>query len=317
MAARTSVDHSSSLSLAGSPSSGDPPGASGQTTRPRGGADNPKRALDAKPMKTAGRGETSPRRGIHPAGEPDPKEASGKGGGSLGLIRDVLIILVVAVAISTLIRTFVFEQFRVPSGSMEQTLEISDRIFVAKLSHYQRGDIIVFEDKLSWLEEEPASTEWWKKPLEFIGLLPDSSKQYLVKRLIGLPGDHVTCCSATGKITVNGDQLEETYLFRNPEGTFVNPSDLAFDVIVPAGHVFVLGDHRDNSADSRYHLCNGATPTPDLAFPAEADIEGPVVAIAYPFNRITHFSTPAVFDHVPAAGGSPPDVPVVKVYPKC
>jgi signal peptidase I len=277
-----------------------------------------KRALDAKPVKSASRSDVaSPRRVAEQSDSDDPPSAPPKGGGSLSLVRDVLIILVVAVAISTLIRTFVFEQFRVPTGSMEQTLEVSDRIFVAKLTHYQRGDIIVFEDKLNWLESGTPVSVWWKKPLEFVGLLPDSSKQYLVKRLIGLPGDHVTCCGVTGKISVNGDELDETYLYRNPDGSFVDPSDLSFDVIVPAGHVFVLGDHRDNSADSRYHLCNGPTPTPDLAFPAEADIEGPVVAIAYPLNRITHFSTPAVFDHVPPPTGSPPAEPVVQVYPKC
>jgi len=286
-------------------------------TRPRGGlSDYPKRALDAKPVKTPARGDAvGPRRGITSEPAPGAGDAPDKGGGAFSLVRDVLVIVVVAVAVSTLIRTFVFEQFRVPSGSMEQTLEINDRIFVAKLSDFHRGDIIVFEDKLSWLEEPTQAPSWKTKPLEFIGLLPDSSKQYLVKRLIGLPGDHVTCCTATGKISVNGVDLDETYLYRAPDGSLVDPSDLPFDVVVPGGRVFVLGDHRNNSADSRYHLCNGATQTPEAEFPAEADIEGPVVAIAYPFKRITRFSTPAVFDHIPDAQGRPPDVPVVKVYP--
>ena len=284
--------------------------------RPRGGvSDYPKRALDAKPLKTPAKsGSVGPRRGIETDSDRDDGSPV-KGGGVLGLVRDVLVILVVAVVISTLIRSFVFEQFRVPSGSMEQTLEIRDRIFVAKLSQYHRGDIIVFEDKLDWLEAPTQTDTWRTKPLEFIGLLPDSSKQYLVKRLIGLPGDHVTCCSATGKISINGDELDETYLYRNPDGTFVDPSDLSFDVVVPAGRVFVLGDHRNNSADSRYHLCNGTVQTPEVAFPAEADIQGPVVAIAYPFKRITHFSTPALFDHVPDATGPPPAQPVVTTYP--
>ncbi|MDR0989799.1 MAG: signal peptidase I, partial [Propionibacteriaceae bacterium] len=176
-------------------------------------------------------------------------------------------VLVLAIVISTLIRTFCFEQFRVPTGSMEQTLEANDRIFVSKLSDYQRGDVVVFEDQLDWLTDSNEPTPWWRKPLELVGFLPNSSQQYLVKRLIGLPGDRVSCCSDRGKLEVNGYEIDEPYLYRYPDGSQVAASDQSFDVVVPQGHFFVLGDHRNNSADSRYHLCDGNLATPNQAFP--------------------------------------------------
>jgi signal peptidase I len=240
-----------------------------------------------------------------------------------------VVILVIALIISTLIRTFGVEQFRVPTGSMEQTLygehdngdgtrSSGDRIFVAKAGGYDRGDIVVFEDKQGWLSAAPAgvSTPWYKDALEFVGVLPDSSKRYLVKRLIGLPGDRVTCCDDQGLIEVNGTPLLEDYLYKNPDGSQVNPSDWEFDVTVPAGHVFVLGDHRNDSADSRYHLCSGTQQTPQAAFPAVEDIQGPVVGIAYPVSRWARFHVPATFEGVPPPG-DPPDEAQVAVYPMC
>ncbi|MDR1806317.1 MAG: signal peptidase I [Propionibacteriaceae bacterium] len=303
----------------------------------------PRRAIEEKPRSV--RGSAGPRRGLDPAEAApaaSPEVVSDRSGGepppppprpsawrsAFRLVREGLIILVVAVIISTLIRTFGVEQFRVPTGSMEQTLYgvhtdasgktlSGDRIFVAKLAHYERGDIIVFEDKLGWLADSGETTSWFKRPLELIGLLPDSSKRYLVKRLIGLPGDHVTCCSASGQLSVNGVELDEPYLYTMPDGSKVNASDYPFDIVVPAGHVFVLGDHRNGSSDSRFHLCAGATQTPELGFPSVDDIEGPVVAIAWPWSRMTTFHTPEVFADVPDPTGDPPETAEISQYPSC
>jgi len=265
-------------------------------------------------------------REVATASAPPPVSTGRK---ALRFVREVLIILVIAVVISTLIRTFGVEQFRVPTGSMEQTLYgvhtdasgktlSGDRIFVAKLAQYERGDIIVFEDELGWLADPVETSSWFKRPFEFIGLLPDSSKRYLVKRLIGLPGDHVVCCSANGKITVNGQAMAEDYLYTYPDGTPVAPSEWKFDLIVPAGHVFVLGDHRNNSADSRYHLCNGTEQTPELAFPSTDSIQGPVVAIVYPWDRMTRFRTPSIFgDWLDNPAAQAPESALVDVYPMC
>lgn len=229
-----------------------------------------------------------------------------------GGVREFVIIVVVALLVATLLKTFVAQMFVIPSESMEQTLEINDRVVAMKMVHYQRGDIIVFEDDLHWLPAAPPPSPL-QKALEFVGILPAGGNQYLVKRLIGLPGDHVACCSPSGKVTVNGVELDESsYLYPNIDGTTVKPSESAFDVVVPAGRVFVLGDHRNRSADSRYHLCDTVDGTKGLAaFPTIASIQGPVRANAYPFDRARTFSVPSTFAHVPAATAAPPALPQI------
>lgn len=252
----------------------------------------------------------APRRGAEgpPTQRPTPSLARRLAGG----VREFVIIVVVALVVATLLKTFVAQMFVIPSESMEKTLEINDRVVAIKMVHYERGDIIVFEDDLGWLPPAtPPST--MQKALEFVGVLPAGGNQYLVKRLIGLPGDHVTCCSKSGRVSVNGVALDESsYLYPNADGTTVKPSETAFDVIVPAGRVFVLGDHRNRSADSRYHLCDTSAGTKGLAaFPTIASIQGPVRATAFPFDRARTFSIPATFAAVPAATAPPPALPQI------
>ncbi len=210
-------------------------------------------------------------------------------------LKEIATIVVIALVLSFLIKTFLFRAFFIPSGSMEQTLEVDDRIFVNQLVpqpvDLHRGDIVVFEDTAGWL---PAQTEvrrsWFREALVFIGLAPDESQQHLVKRVIGLPGDHVICCDAEGRITVNGEPLEEPYLFPG-----ANPSDIPFDVIVPEDRVWVLGDHRNASADSRANQERSGEGFVDID-----DIEGKAAVIAWPLNRLgflDNFSE--VFENVP------------------
>ncbi len=229
-------------------------------------------------------------------------------------VREFVIIVVVALLVATLLKTFVAQMFIIPSQSMENTLEINDRVVAMKIVKYERGDIIVFEDKMGWLPAAPPPSPV-QKVLEFVGVLPASGDQYLVKRLIGLPGDHVVCCSATGKVTVNGVALEESsYLYPNVDGTTVKPSEVAFDIVVPAGRVFVMGDHRNRSADSRYHLCDTSLGTKGLAaFPLITSIQGPVRATAFPFARARTFSVPETFTSVPVATSAPPPLPQITV----
>ncbi len=255
--------------------------------------------------------ETASKRGAEDSSEAE-RQAPSLGRRIAGGVREIVIIVVVALIVSTLLKTFVAQMFIIPSESMEKTLEINDRVVAMKVVHYQRGDVIVFEDDLGWLPAAPAPSDA-QKVLEFVGLLPAGSNQYLVKRLIGLPGDHVKCCSPSGRVTVNGVELDEaSYLYPNVDGTTVKPSEAAFDVVVPAGRVFVLGDHRNRSADSRYHLCDTAEGSKGLAaFPTLASIQGPVRANAYPFDRSRTFSVPATFANVPAATGAPPALPQI------
>jgi signal peptidase I len=253
---------------------------------------------------------TAPRRRDESPSDARPTPSLGRR--IAGGVREFVIIVVVALVVATLLKTFVAQMFVIPSESMEKTLEVNDRVVAVKMVHYQRGDIIVFEDDLGWLPAAPPDSPL-QKFLEFAGVLPASGNQYLVKRLIGLPGDHVVCCSAAGRIVVNGVELvESSYLYPNADGTTVKPSEAAFDVVVPAGRMFVMGDHRNKSADSRYHLCDTWAGTKGLAaFPPISSIQGPVRANAYPFDRWRTFSLPSTFAGVPPATAAPPAMPQI------
>lgn len=210
-------------------------------------------------------------------------------------LKEIATIVVIALVLSFLIKTFFFRAFFIPSGSMEETLEIDDRIFVNQLVpqpfDLQRGDIVVFRDTQGWLPAQTAAElSWFKEALIFIGLAPDESQQHLVKRVIGLAGDHVICCDAQGHITVNGEPLDEPYLFPG-----ASPSDTPFDVVVPEGEVWVMGDHRNASADSRANRDK-----PGAGFVDIDDIEGKAAVIAWPLNRIGFLGNyPDVFDGIP------------------
>jgi len=160
-----------------------------------------------------------------------------------------------------LVRGFVVESFFIPSGSMEPTLEPADRILVNKIggvSSLQRGDLVVFDGTSSFADRAagtgPAQGSAVGRVLDSIGSMASSLSIHLnesdyVKRVVGLPGDHVVCCDVSGLLTVNGIAVVEPYLYPGDK-----PSDLTFDVTVPVERVWVMGDHRSDSADSRAHL---------------------------------------------------------------
>ncbi|MBE0011569.1 signal peptidase I [Arthrobacter sp. AET 35A] len=218
--------------------------------------------------------------------------------GLLGWLKEILIIVGIAILLSFLIKTFLFRAFFIPSGSMENTLEIDDRIFVNQLVpapfELQRGDVVVFQDTEGWLPAPPPGVgpgaNWVKDGLIFVGLLPDDTQQHLVKRVIGMAGDRVVCCDDDGRITVNGEPLEEPYLYPG-----ASPSDTEFDVTVPEGKIWVMGDHRNASADSRAN-----TDKPNSGFIDVDDVEGKAAVIAWPLDRMGFLGNyPDVFDGVP------------------
>jgi signal peptidase I len=235
--------------------------------------------------------------------EPEAAGAGGGGhvapkrGGLMSWIREIAIILAVAIVLSFLIKTFLFKAFYIPSESMVPTLEENDRIFVnlfvPRNFALQRGEVVVFKDTKGWLPAAPQSApNPVQEALEFIGLFPDTSQQHLIKRVIGLPGDHVVCCDANQKITVNGHPLTEPYV--NPAES---PRAMPFDVTVPAGSIWVMGDNRNHSSDSRYH--NGVQP--GSGFVSISDVEGQAAVIAWPLNRLRSLdSYPDTFKDVPA-----------------
>ena len=151
--------------------------------------------------------------------------------------------------------------------------------------------------------------------LEFIGLPTQSTPGHLIKRVIGLPGDTVVCCDDSGRITVNGYPLDErSYLYIDSDDVQINPSDVRFEVVVPKDRIFVMGDHRDVSADSRCHLSDTATtgPGPGGVRPHRQLVVGPAFAIAAPFDRASRLRQPNVFAEVPAATEPAPDEAVIK-----
>lgn len=190
------------------------------------------------------------------------------------------IIVVLAVVISFVVKTFFMRAFYIPSESMEETLAVDDRIAVnllaPQLMDVERGDVVVFEDTRQWWGggQEP-ETNAVQDALTFIGLMPDTSSHFVVKRVIGVGGDTVECCTDDGLIQVNGEPIEEPYIY---EGN--SPSDMDFSVEVPEDHVWLLGDHRAASADSRFHVEEA-----DMGAVAEDDIIGRSVAIIWPWDR--------------------------------
>jgi signal peptidase I len=201
------------------------------------------------------------------------------------LLREFPILVIVALAVSIVIKTFLVQFFYIPSGSMENTLQINDRVAVNKVpfigKSINRGDVVVFRDPDNWLPEPYVGDQnkflaMAKDAFVAVGVLPNPAKQYLVKRVIGVAGDKVECCSKDKKLMINGIEIDEPYVFAGNTA-----SDTNFNVTVPAGKVWVMGDHRGASSDSRFHqddINNGMVPT--------AKITGKVVGIIWPIKNL-------------------------------
>ncbi|QZY52351.1 signal peptidase I [Leucobacter tenebrionis] len=225
-----------------------------------------------------------------------------RGGGILGFLRDLVVILVVAFLVSFLLKTFLVRSFYIPSESMEQTLQVNDRILVNQLvpdvMSVQRGDIVVFKDPGGWLL--PRGTEppqGFEKVLQAVGLAADTSNEYVVKRVIGIGGDRVQCCDAEGRVTVNGVPLDEPYIVI-PPGEGGRASKIDFDVTVPEDSVWVMGDNRYQSKDSRYNQDQ-----PGRGFVPESEIVGRAFVLNWPLNRFTWLGAPeGTFTGVEQAG---------------
>jgi signal peptidase I len=211
---------------------------------------------------------------------------------SLPVWGETVILLVLALLVSAVVKTFFVQMFFVPSGSMRPLFVEDDRILVQKISywngHVQRGDVVVFDDPGGrWLGTEGVpSLSPLQKGLSEVGLYPTGG--HLVKRVIGIGGDRVKCCDDKGRVTVNGVPLsEKSYIMR---GT--TPSDRPFDIRVPAGRLWVMGDNRANSEDSRFHqdLPGGGTVP-------EGDVVGKVWSIVWPLSRMKRLHEPSTFEN--------------------
>jgi len=199
-------------------------------------------------------------------------------------LRELPILVVSALVLSIIVKTFLVQFFYIPSGSMENTLQVNDRVGVNKLgaifSDIKRGEVVVFRDPAEWLsapyDESKGLAKIVKDGLVFVGIMPDPAKQYLIKRVIGVGGDRVVCCSTSGKIEVNGIEVDEPYIYAGNK-----PSDSTFDVTVPKGFIWVMGDHRGASADSRFH-----TDDPNKGMVPLDKVTGRALFVIWPLKHV-------------------------------
>ncbi len=252
----------------------DPPGASG--TPGNQNSQDPA-AADAKAGEQASADEKKPRR-------------------KRPLWRDLVVIVVAALALTILLKAFVVEVFSIPSGSMENTLLPGDRVLVSKIVYrfrdIARGDVVVFSGQGSWGPDAPPPPgnpflRLWDDLTNLVGVTAPGTDY--IKRVIGIPGDHVVCCDARGRITVNGVPLSEQSYIRPGDV----PSSVPFDAVVPAGRLWVMGDNRSDSDDSRYR-----TTDPGGGTVPESEVVGRAFVIIWPPSRIGDLPIPNTFQQV-------------------
>jgi signal peptidase I len=269
-------------------------------------------AEDAQPGAAAGSAEAgTAEAGTAGSGaDSGPSEPSTQGR-RRSFWRELPILIAISLVLAVVIKTYFVQAFWIPSGSMENTLEINDRVLVNKLVYHfrgiHRGDIVVFNGDGSW---DPGSVPTSGNIFEqfangFASMFGFGHPgDILIKRVIGVPGDHVACCDAKGRVTVNGVPLnEQSYLFPGDA-----PSQIRFNIIVPAGRLWVMGDNRLYSDDSRLHQDD-----PGFGTIPESAVIGRAFVIIWPPSRWRVLPIPATFQQPalsalagPTAGGAGP-----------
>jgi signal peptidase I len=271
----------------------------GQPVTASNGSETPEPTADATSAGPGGPAEASP---DDEAASPDSAGSSRSGGGRTArrrprkkrsFWREFPILVAIALLLAVVIKTYAIQAFFIPSGSMQNTLEINDRVLVNKIVYHtrgiHRGDIVVFNGDGSWDPGTvPTSTNFVVQFADgFASMFGFGHPgDILIKRVIGLPGDHVACCDAQGRVTVNGVPLNEgSYLYPGD-----HPSEIRFSIVVPPGRLWVMGDHRSISDDSRDHMGEpGGGTVPESA------VIGRAFVIIWPPSRWQFLPIPDTF----------------------
>lgn len=226
------------------------------------------------------------------------------------LWQESILLLVLALGMALVVKTFFLQAFYIPSESMEPGLVQNDRILVQKVSYWnggpERGDVIVFKDPGGWLPD--AANEPPSNPIALvmtkIGLYPEGG--HLVKRVIGVGGDVIECCDENGRLKVNGVAIDEPYIQDEAESPCNGPMTGTCEwttTTVPEGHVFVMGDNRRHSADSTVHMCRDDVTdcVPGKEFVPVENVVGRLATVIWPFSHMRIEKRPDAFDAVPDA----------------
>jgi len=253
------------------------------------------------------------------AAEQEPAEtedgSAGKKRAKRPFWRELAVIVVAALVLTILLKAFVVQVFSIPSGSMENTLMPGDRVLVNKLVYrfrsIERGDVVVFSGAGSWDPASPPGpgnplVRLWDDATNLVGISAPGTDY--IKRVIGVPGDHVACCDAAGRVTVNGVPLDEA--------TYVHPGEVPstdrFKITVPPGRLWVMGDNRSDSDDSRYR-----TDDPGGGTIPESAVVGRAFVIIWPASRWGTLPIPSTFSQpaLQAAAAAVTSAPAVAAIP--